>query len=492
MPVNIFFCYAHEDEELLNKLKEHLSSLKTNGVIDVWYDRDISAGIEWEQEINNHLNTAQIILLLLSPDFIASDYLYGIEIKRALEREKRGEARVIPIILRPVHFEGTSIGDLEALPMNAKPVSLWHNPDEAFINVAAGIRKTIDELLTTQQSIEFSIELGDITLFKTDVLALKYAQGFFGTDEIIAHLLTRVGIAIETLCPSISDYRYIQTQNCIQARYALFIGVPDISDFNYQHIQEFATRVLNVLALIAPATKHLAMTIHGAGFGLDEIEAFLAQFRGYLYALQSKQFPAHLEKITIIDKNLERVQRLRQAFEVNFSSADFVSKIWNRWAYRIDVQQLNGNLQGNQRSNRVSEQIGIESEAKRHVFVAMPFKKDMDDVFYYGIQQPVRSAGFICERIDQEAFIGDILDQVKKKIESAAVVIAELSGANPNVYLELGYAWGKGRPTILLMRDEEELRFDVHGQRCLKYVRIKDLEEALSKELKELKSKGVF
>ena len=116
----------------------------------------------------------------------------------------------------------------------------------------------------------------------------------------------------------------------------------------------------------------------------------------------------------------------------------------------------------------------------------------MDDVFYYGIQQPVRSAGFICERIDQEVFKGDILDQVKNKIETAAVVIAELSGANPNVYLEVGYAWGKGRPTILLMKDEQEFRFDVRGQRCLKYERIKDLEEYLKKDLNELKSKGLI
>ncbi len=69
-------------------------------------------------------------------------------------------------------------------------------------------------------------------------------------------------------------------------------------------------------------------------------------------------------------------------------------------------------------------------------------------------------------------------------------MIAELSGANPNVYLEVGYAWGKSRPTILLIKDDQELRFDVHGQRCLKYERIRDLEESLKKELNELKSKG--
>lgn len=122
----------------------------------------------------------------------------------------------------------------------------------------------------------------------------------------------------------------------------------------------------------------------------------------------------------------------------------------------------------------------------------MTEEKDMDDVFYYGIQQPVRAVGFLCERVDQEAFLGDILDRVKQKIETAAVVIAELTGANPNVYLEIGYAWGKGVPALLLLKDGQELRFDVRGQRCLKYERIRDLEESLAKELQELKSQGLI
>src|SRR5947209_5495475 len=100
MPVKIFCCYAHEDEAYLNKLKTQLSPLRRQGLIDVWHDRDIKAGASWESEIDQHLNAAQIILLLVSPDFINSDYCFGIEMKRALERRKLGEATVIPVILR--------------------------------------------------------------------------------------------------------------------------------------------------------------------------------------------------------------------------------------------------------------------------------------------------------------------------------------------------------------------------------------------------------
>ncbi len=149
MPVKIFFCYAHEDELLLNKLKTHLKPLQRMGLIEVWYDRDISAGTKWEEEIDRHLNEANIILLLVSPDFMDSDYCYGKEMRRALERDQRGEARVIPIILRPVYWQDV-LGTLQALPTDANPVmsSHWHYQNEAFFNVVKGIRTVVLQLST--------------------------------------------------------------------------------------------------------------------------------------------------------------------------------------------------------------------------------------------------------------------------------------------------------------------------------------------------------
>src|SRR5215813_7175745 len=99
--VKIFFSYAQEDKQLLNELKKHLKSLERQGLTSTWYDGDINAGAEREQEIEEQLNTADIILLLISPDFIASDSY--VQMQQALERHARKEACVIPIILRPVH-----------------------------------------------------------------------------------------------------------------------------------------------------------------------------------------------------------------------------------------------------------------------------------------------------------------------------------------------------------------------------------------------------
>jgi hypothetical protein len=125
--------------------------------------------------------------------------------------------------------------------------------------------------------------------------------------------------------------------------------------------------------------------------------------------------------------------------------------------------------------NKVTERlgsVGYASENKARIFVAMPFADEMDDTFHYGIQGAVNAAGFLCERADLSSFTGDVMEWVKKRIAGSALVIADLSSANPNVYLEVGFAWGCGRPTVLLGRDTGDLKFDVKNQRCLVYKKI--------------------
>lgn len=145
--LEIFMSYAHEDEKLRYQLAKHLKLLERQQVIQAWYDGDISAGSEWASEINQHVEKANIILLLISADFIASDYCYSVELERAMARHEVGEARVIPIILRPVDWEGTIFSKLQALPSDAKPITRWENQDEAFLNVVKGIRRICEEIV---------------------------------------------------------------------------------------------------------------------------------------------------------------------------------------------------------------------------------------------------------------------------------------------------------------------------------------------------------
>ena len=147
--IEVFFSYAHEDEPLREKLVKALAVLKRQGVIRDWHDRQITAGTELNGAIDEHLNSAGVILLLVSPDFIASDYCYDTEMTRALERHDRGEARVIPVILRPTEgWQGaaTPFGKLLAVPTDGKAVTLWPNQDEAFADIARQIRRAVKEL----------------------------------------------------------------------------------------------------------------------------------------------------------------------------------------------------------------------------------------------------------------------------------------------------------------------------------------------------------
>jgi hypothetical protein len=499
--INVLCCYSHQDKSLRDKLEVALRNLKKQIRITTWNDLEIDfrGRVKYKDEV--YLHSADVILLLISSNFLATDFSYNHLMKQAMEKQEAREALVIPLILSPADWEYTPFASFQALPQDGKPIMAWANLDEAFLNIALGIRRAYSQLIINRptrdeipQNIDFRIQQGDITLFDADVVALKYAQEFYGLDKFIARRLAQIGISNEKLRPDVGDYRYVNTHDCIRPHNAIFVGVPRLRNFDYNAIQQFSARVLYTLAKEAPQTKHIVMTLHGINAGFDEIDAFLAQFYGYLEALQNEQYPPYLEKITIVDKDIFRVQRLRQALNKDLEHATYTYKLGTEWTYRLDIKRLMSTPFDEQKSNsiKLNKKESIALKYKPYIFVAMPFSKDMDDTFYFGIQGPVHRAGFLCERVDQKAFIGDVLEQVKMKIDTAAAVIAELSDANPNVYLELGYAWGKKRPTILLARNDQDLCFDVRGQKCLKYERILDLEKCLKKELAGLKAQNIF
>lgn len=148
--VEIFFSYAHEDEDLMNDVRRQLVVEERNGRILKWHDRMIPPGADWRQHIDQRLERAAIILLFVSPHFIESRYCYEIEGEAALRRQETGEARVVPIILRPCLWERTPFGALQALPRDAQPVSRWPDRDEACLDVARGVMSVVDEVLGDQ------------------------------------------------------------------------------------------------------------------------------------------------------------------------------------------------------------------------------------------------------------------------------------------------------------------------------------------------------
>ena len=139
--ISLFFSYSHRDEHYRNELEIHLSVLKRNGVISTWHDRRIQPGTEFANEISQHLEEADVILLLVSPDFLASDYCFDLEMSRAIERHESGEAVVLPIIVRACDWHDTPFGKLLAVPKDGKPVTKYPVIDEAYLEVVEALKK---------------------------------------------------------------------------------------------------------------------------------------------------------------------------------------------------------------------------------------------------------------------------------------------------------------------------------------------------------------
>jgi hypothetical protein len=311
---------------------------------------------------------------------------------------------------------------------------------------------------------------GEATQIPGDVLALKYAQARYGLDSYVAEQLRIAGRAEAEMSPLPDGFQILPSPDGVTAASVLFVGVVPLWEFDYKQIRAFARKVLVTLAVERPMTKTVIVTVHGPGYGLDETEAFTSEIAGFLDAIRSGDVPDALELIQVVERNEGRAARLQ----------DQLSTLLLGTSPTVQTDRENDAVAERLRS------VGYASASKRHVFVAMPFADEMEDVFHYGIQNAVNSVGWLCERADLSAFTGDVMEWVQNRIKTASLVIADLSGANPNVYLELGFAWGCGTPAVLLARDSNELRFDVRGQRCLLYKSIKDLEGKLSSELGQL------
>lgn len=140
---SVFFSYSHKDEALRDQLETHLALLRHEGLIDAWHDRRIVAGDEVDDAIFSKINTADVILLLVSSDFLNSNYCYSKEMMRAMQRHEAGEARVMPVILRHCEWQNAPFGKLLAAPQDGKPITAWPDRDEALTDVAKKIRSAV-------------------------------------------------------------------------------------------------------------------------------------------------------------------------------------------------------------------------------------------------------------------------------------------------------------------------------------------------------------
>ncbi len=303
----------------------------------------------------------------------------------------------------------------------------------------------------------------DVVSYPASVLVLKYAQGLYGADQ---EVVTAANLAVKNM-PETNRHNLFRRPSGVASDALLFLGVGPLGQFGYRQIREFARQALIVTSQEVSNAYEVAITLHGPGYGLDELEAFESEVAGLLDAIREGRIPKALTRISFVERSARRAAMMQETLDRLSESATTSGQGSTRIP---DTERLRS--------------VGYDSSEKRHAFVAMSFSGDYDDHYDYAILPIVRDYGLLCERVDQKNFTGDVIEHMKGRISSATILLAEVSSRNPNVYLEIGFAWGRGIPTVLLCKDKcEDLAFDIQGQRVIRYGRIRDLEAKLKEEL---------
>jgi hypothetical protein len=162
MPKKVFISYSHKDEIHRESLEEHLSMLKRQNIISVWHDRKITPGDDWKKRIDENLESADIVIFLVSSSFLGSDYCYDVEVKRAMERHEEGSAKIISIIVRNCDWNECEFAKYQAVPTDARPITTWEDIDTAWLDAIKGLKRYVKE---------FSPQLipADIMMIKNDI-----------------------------------------------------------------------------------------------------------------------------------------------------------------------------------------------------------------------------------------------------------------------------------------------------------------------------------
>jgi hypothetical protein len=315
--------------------------------------------------------------------------------------------------------------------------------------------------------VEYSIQVGDVTKVASDLLILKYAQNFYGADGAVAEILAQRGIcSISDLQPEPGKIVTVPTRGAIAPGMVMFVGVQPLRWFRYKEMRQFARSAVEAAAELKSPVRSITCTVHGAGYGLDIEESLHSMLFGFQVGLND-EVASGIERIKFVEKHPRRALTLQTALQT--------------------VTPVNRTKTQTPTSPAVAPAPPPE---KKIAFVAMPFSEDFEDVWEFGIYAPIRRCGYTCEKVDVSAFAGDIVGRIQEGIRDATFVVADLTSERPNVYLEVGYAWGLNKPVILLAREGQKLHFDLSHHKCIFYRTIGKLSQDLERLVRELYGPG--
>ncbi len=463
---HLFISYSKQNIDFARYLR---ALLEAEGC-PVWMDEvRLQPSARWWKEIEESVQACAAFVVIMSPEAAESDW-----VEREILLAEKLKRPLFPVLLA-----GEAWSRLANIQFEDMREGLRAKPSVRFLD---GLKAKFG-LGEAAAGITLELMQGDITEAPGDVAALKYSRNHNGAAMAVAHrLTTQTGITLEQISPARGEFALVPSLGSLGVAQALYVGSAQLRHFGYEAVRELGYNTLRGLALHAPETRHLAMTLNGPGTSLDENEAALYQVRGYLDALDAGEYPATLERITLVERDEGRLNRIRAYIsEQALQQAEF-SPRWKAFGepghYRLLLPQ----------GSDAAAPAAVD--VKPHAFVVLPQALDLEDQFFYGIQSPVHARGLLCERME-DPLNDELIEQAKERISTARVVVADLTQADPLVYLQVGYAMGSGRPVILIQQEQEDMAERV-GVATQGYANIKGLEKLIRRELDLLNEKGLL
>lgn len=315
--------------------------------------------------------------------------------------------------------------------------------------------------------VKISVVQRDVTEVSGDLLLLKYARSFHGADETVACRLTNRGACKEEdISPEVGEAALVTSNGAIAAERVLFLGTPRLGKFRYKEMRGFARRAIELIGERKLPVKTLLTTVHGAGYGLDVEEALQALVFGFQQGIATGAADG-LEEIVFVERNARRCELLHETIQ--------------------ETELIAPAVRSDRGTHDQAKQPAVaEPKRKKCVFVAMPFLEEFEDVYQFGIYNAVRRCGYVCEKVDDSTFAGSIIDRITEGIRNSEFIIADLTLEKPNVYLEVGYAWGLKKPVIMVARDGQRLHFDLAHHKCIFYRTIGRLSQELEQTIRDM------
>jgi hypothetical protein len=349
--------------------------------------------------------------------------------------------------------------------------------------------------MTTNIGFEIKVIRANILTFEADVMTLVYPQSWTSLGRQVIEAVPEDSSIVQRP-PRVGQWRLVPSEGSVKARSLLLLGAPPRREFTYDALRKLSREAINALyeAGNNPPSAHVAMNVFGIGWGFDEAEAFRAMLFGFVSAVKDKIIPAQLKQISVVENRSSRAEVLNTVLE-QFWQDDTLAET------KVPRSKKSGGKSTKLPSpatpspheavlltpSTPEPAAPIASLDGPSVFVAMPFSPRFNDLFYFALLPAIKAVGFQCIRLDKVSYTGDVIETIKSRIRDAELVIAVLDSLNPNVFLEIGYAWGQGIPTLLLVSAEQvqdKLPFDVISQRYVSYDSIRQLADQLPDEIR--------